>query len=650
MNYPVNDNGKPVIPWEDLDLTRAGNGNTAIKCPACIDDRKKKGVKSFQVHVGKGYGQCHHCGAVSYDKERKKSDQPVTYKKEYKLPDTSHHSDVSPQVLEWFKGRKIHDATLNTWGVSTATMWMPQTQEKENCIAFPYYDGATVVNNKYRDGAKNFRMEKDAKQILYGLNTLVGAENAIFVEGEIDALSFYEAGFKHVVSTPNGAPSLTDQEKENYAQSGSFGGDRAINLEYLDNCIDKIAHIKTWYIAVDNDLPGRRLAQELIRRFGAERVKMVEWGDFKDANECLCNENGGVMALQDLIKNAKDVPLESIATADDVRDSLHDILANGYQKGLSIGSRSFDDHFRFRTSELDMVVGGANQGKSWYLFWIMMVLAVKHGWKWAVYVPENSPPTEFYRTMIQMLTGKTFVRGRPDTLKKHELDIATEWISEHFFMINFEDEETEVTFEVLLEKFRELVFRKGIKGCLIDPINDLIAKKRPGENLEDYNLRQLGKMRKFKQRYDLKFILSMHPNSEADRAVEMDNDNRRRPKVLELADASGGSVFKNRVDNGISVYRNFWYDDTRLTTEVHIKKIKFQEAVGLPTKREYPITLNYDNDIKRFRVDGQDLIGGFFHDELVEPVINPPQAEMVFSSHQDRIDTFEQIDNEECPF
>lgn len=378
--YPTNENGKPVIPWSDLDLSRASaSTNTAIKCPACADQRKKKNVKSFQVHVGKGYGQCHHCGAVSYDEDRKKEGRAITYKKEYKLPDISKHTDLPDGVIDWFRGRKIHETTLKTWGIRHSVMWMPQTGKNANCIAFPYYRGETIVNNKYRDGAKNFRMEKDAKQILYGLNSLEGANNAIFVEGEIDALSFYEAGFKHVVSTPNGAPSLTDQEKENFAQTGSFGGERAINLEYLDNCIDDISHIDTWYIATDNDLPGRRLKDELIRRFGAEKCKLIEWGEFKDANECLCHENGGILKLQELVENADFVPLESVTTATHIQAELLDIVRNGYQKGLSIGSRSFDDHFRFRTSELDMVIGGANQGKSWYLFWIMLVMSVKHG-------------------------------------------------------------------------------------------------------------------------------------------------------------------------------------------------------------------------------------------------------------------------------
>ena len=644
-NYPVNDSGKQVIPWADLDLSRASaSGNSAVKCPACIDDRKKKGVKSFQVHTGKGYGQCHHCGAISYDETRKKDQTYVPMKKTYELPKINHYNEVSDEAKSWFRDtRKIHEATLKTWGIQSATMWMPQTQKDASCIAFPYYDGEEIINTKYRDARKNFRMEKNAKQVLYGLNTLIGADNAIFVEGEIDALSFYEAGFKHVVSTPNGAPSLTDQEKDNFSNTGSFESDRAINLEYLDNCIDHIKEVKSWYIGVDNDLPGRRLQDELVRRFGAENCYIIDWGIFKDANECLCHPEGGIMKLQELVENAKPVPLDKVSTAEDSLQKLKDIAIKGYPLGLSIGLPDFDKHYRIRSSELDLFVGGANQGKSYYIFWLMLVISIKHQWRWAVYVPENSPPEEFFRVMIQMLTGKTFKKGFPNSIKVHEVEIATAWLNDHFFVCDYSNEDTPVTYKVLLEKFRELVFRKGINGCLIDPLNDLDMERSPGVAMDEYNQKMLGTIRKFKQRYSLKFMISAHPNSESDRAIDTDSQGRKCPKVIELSDVSGGSIFKNRIDNGTSVYRNFWYDETRFETQVHVKKIKFQESVGVPTRRDWPISLIYDVEISRFRCNNIDPIEGFFEKELLEPVVNPPQSEMNFVSysHDDALDRFE---------
>lgn len=651
--YPLGSKGKPEIPWKDLDTSRAREGtNTSIRCPNCADSRKKKNMKSFEVYVDatSGYGQCHHCGATSYDPEKVggKSDKP--YKKEYKLPDTTKFSDINQNVIDWFKNkRSISENTLIRWKIKNSTTWVPQIGKKRNCIAFPYYDKDTVINTKYRDAEKNFKMETGAKQILYGLNTITGhktthgpAETALFVEGEIDALSVYECGFKHVVSTPNGAPTVTEDEKQSYNESGDFKTVSSVNLEYLDNCIDDIKHVKTWYIAVDNDLPGIKLKNELIRRFGAEKCKVVSWGEYKDANDALCNK--GINYVIDCVEKAEDVPLEKVVSCEEVDQYLQDILANGYPLGLSTGIESLDKHYRQRLSELDVHVGGANQGKSYWIFWLMLICSVRHDWKWAVYVPENSPPGEFYRIIIQMLTGKTFKKGKDNTIKKTEYEIAKEWINDHFFVVDYSDDEVLVNYEMLLEKFRELVFRKGINGCLIDPLNDLDMTRPPGVGIDEFYQKMLGKIRKFKQRYELKFHLSVHPVSDADRQTEEHPEQGKRPKVIELSEISGGSIFKNRVDNGISLYRNFYNKEVRNNSEIHVKKVKWQESVGLPTFKEFPVVIRYEPDICRFVCGDTDPIEGFFKNELYDPIMYPPQDELPFKSHDDEINAFEGVD------
>ena len=45
-----------------------------------------------------------------------------------------------------------------------------------------------------------------AEKVLFGLDDCVGATEIIVVEGEMDKLALEEAGFRHVVSVPDGAP------------------------------------------------------------------------------------------------------------------------------------------------------------------------------------------------------------------------------------------------------------------------------------------------------------------------------------------------------------------------------------------------------------------------------------------------------------
>ena len=75
-----------------------------------------------------------------------------------------------------------------------------------------------LINVKYRDGQKNFKLVSGAKLIFYGLDSIKDSNKVYIVEGEMDALSLHEAGIYSVCSVPNGA---------------SKGNQR---LEYLDNC------------------------------------------------------------------------------------------------------------------------------------------------------------------------------------------------------------------------------------------------------------------------------------------------------------------------------------------------------------------------------------------------------------------------------
>ena len=57
-------------------------------------------------------------------------------------------------------------------------------------------------------------------EIFYNINSIVGYDSCVIVEGEMDVLAMHEAGIKNVISVPNGATLNSN------------------NLEYLDNCID----------------------------------------------------------------------------------------------------------------------------------------------------------------------------------------------------------------------------------------------------------------------------------------------------------------------------------------------------------------------------------------------------------------------------
>lgn len=222
-------------------------------CPMCSHTRKteNKKKKCASYDWERGLGTCHNCN---------KTFQLHTFKrrgtadKVYERPDFSAktHKPVSSKVVEWFNGRGISQRTLEDLNVSEGPEFMPQTSKEENTIKFNYMMGGELINIKYRDGRKNFKLYKGAEKIFYNIDSIVGHSFCVITEGELDVLALHEAGISNAISVPNGATLGTN------------------NLDYLDNCIDYFSGIEKVIIAVDNDEPGQALRQELIRRLGAE--------------------------------------------------------------------------------------------------------------------------------------------------------------------------------------------------------------------------------------------------------------------------------------------------------------------------------------------------------------------------------------------
>ena len=194
-------------------------GKSQGACPLCSSDRKPKNEKAKCASYDweRGLGTCHNCS---------KSFQLHTYQrkgsseKTYVRPTDFVLEERGTKVEEWFATRGISQKTLSDLAVTEGPEFMPQTGKTENVIKFNYFIGDQLINVKYRDGRKNFKLYKGAEKIFYNINSIVGFEYCVIVEGEMDVLALHEAGISNVVSVPNGATLGTN------------------NLDYLDSCID----------------------------------------------------------------------------------------------------------------------------------------------------------------------------------------------------------------------------------------------------------------------------------------------------------------------------------------------------------------------------------------------------------------------------
>jgi twinkle protein len=514
----------------DLQIQRSGENR--MPCPECAEDRKKKTAKPFSFNKSQGVGKCQHCGAVFFEYRE-------NYKqKEYRIPEWKNRTELTDNAAKYLRTRLILDDTLNAMNISSAVEFMPQTGREENVICFPYYRSGKLVNVKYRDARKNFKLVKDAELILYNVDSLQGESTAVIVEGEIDCLSFIQAGVKNVVSVPNGA-----------------GG----NLDYLDNCYEELASLEKIIIAVDNDEAGRHLRDELIRRFGAEKCAVLAYGEKKDANEFL--QAYGQSELRLNLNNAKDVPIDGVFSAEVYFDEIIKLWRNGLQPGISIGLPDLDKIVTWEAGRLAVVTGIPGHGKSEIIDQVVCMLNVMHGMKVAYFSPENHPLQYHYSKIASKISGKTFSEK---FMNKEEFFEIYNYINENFFFINPEED---VTIETIIEKARYLVRKKGIKILVIDPYNKLEHLSNAGESETQYISRFLDKLTNFARIHSVLVFLIAHP-----RKMQQKKDKPGIFEVPTLYDINGSANFFNKCDYGITVYRN----REENTVSIHVQKVKFR--------------------------------------------------------------------------
>lgn len=524
-------------------LLKRSSGYVKTKCPKCSHTRKNKSDNCLSVDIDQGVYNCHHCGwsgNVRFEK-----------KKEYIKP-PKIAAEVNERVVEWFASRGISEPTVAHWKIGESLEYMPQVQKKRRCINFNYYRDNELINVKYRDAEKNFKLVSGAELIFYGIDNLKDTKKCYIVEGEMDALSLHEAGLYSVCSVPNGA---------------SKGSQK---LEYLDNCHSYFKDKEEIILCTDNDDAGLQLRNELARRLGSYRCKYVDFSDFKDANEVLIHK--GAETLRNIIKNAKNFPLEGVLNLDNIWSNVLSFNENGI-KNYSLGLGESDNYLKIAMGEWSIVSGIPNSGKSDIVDQILCNLATKHDFRCAMFSPESFPYEGHIKRIANKLNNKN--------CSSDDLNNTKDFIEEHFFWIKIDLEN--LTLKGILDAFRDLVFQKGINVCVIDPWNML---DHSAQRDFSYIGRILSEITQFCQQTKTHLFLVAHP-----RKIESVEGVYKKPT---LYDISGSADFFNKAYNGIIVYRCIGQKTSYKSdaVRIYIEKVKRKENGQLGDFEVAPDFLN----------------------------------------------------------
>lgn len=527
-------NGFLIDKYNQYDLK---DGATQGTCPLCSHTRKPKNqkLKCASYDWERGLGTCHNCDTSFqlHTYQRKGASEKV-----YIRPKTEPLNEVGTKVEEWFKSRGISKQTLADLRVSEGQEFMPQTGKQENTIQFNYYIGDQLINVKYRDGRKNFKLYKGAEKVFYNIDSIVGYDTCVIVEGEMDALALHEAGIPNAISVPNGATLNRN------------------NLDYLDNCIDYFDDKTKIIIAVDADEPGQMLQRELVRRLGAEVCYIVDFNGNKDANDFLLEH--GTEALRSAIHTARPVPLENVSTLKDIEDELKDFVKNGFKPGFQIGLKNFDSIFSTYTGQFITVTGVPSSGKSDFVDQMVVGYNQLYGWKTAYASPENQP---VYLHAHKLMRKHWQDMPRVDDIDGDKWEQVSNHVNDNYFFIDMD----KYNLEAVLRKGAELVKRKGIKCLVLDPFNKIRDTNAHSDDVNRYTMDYLAKIEAFCKKYDVLTFIVAHPT----KMYKGQDGKIEEPTMYNI---KGGGEWYDASYHGLLVHRDY----EAKTTKVKVLKVKFQ--------------------------------------------------------------------------
>lgn len=524
--------------WElleklEINLHNKRYGSLKTQCPKCSHERKNKKDPCLSVKIDEGLYRCHHCdfhGKV-FNK---------IPKKEYFTP-PPRLEKLEKRTIEWFENiRKISNNTLLRFKVTDGIEWMPVDGAEVPVICFNYYREGKLVNTKFRAKGKGFKMVKGAELIFYNLDSIKDEKTVYIVEGEIDALSLYEAGVYNVVSVPNGA---------------SKGNQK---LEYLDNCWEWFEGKEKIVLFTDGDEAGYALREELSRRLGKDRCYKVNYPEnCKDANEVLIRY--GKDTLKAVCENIQDFPIEGVLTVgEDLIDEIYHFWEHGYPTGVKAGIENLDPLLSFMEGQYTTITGIPSSGKSEVIDEIMAKMTINNGWKWGIASFENQPASIHATKIMEKLGGGSFAfRSNPDhRLSQMQFEKTLLILHDHYTFVNIP--KVDVSLVGILEIFAELVKKKGIKGFVIDPWNYLESLIPAGQTETQYISDCLTKIKAFCIQYSCHLFLVAHP-------TKLKKEANGKYEVPTMYSISGSAHFFNKTDNGVAVYRDFetgiiyWY-------------------------------------------------------------------------------------------
>lgn len=209
---------------------------------------------------------------------------------------------------------------------------------------------------KREGGKKQVTCSAESKKVLFGKHIFTdGDRDLILTEGEIDAMSWLEIGYK-ATSVPFGAKRETAK--------GTNPND-----EWIENDWEFLEEFERIFLSFDDDEEGQAAVRGLIARLGAERTYVVKLPR-KDANKCL--QDGLEEEMRKALASAKTIDPELLKNAEEFARDTEELLYSDSEavQGIPLPFKSETGQFNFRMHEVTILSGMNGSGKTQWLNWL----------------------------------------------------------------------------------------------------------------------------------------------------------------------------------------------------------------------------------------------------------------------------------------
>ena len=470
-------------------------------------------------------------------------------------PPTKHENNIS-KAMSYINKRCISENTLKYADV--------KEDDKGNIVFVYKNELGEHISNKYRPARKINKDKKELKMWFEketNINTLYLMDKAditkplVICEGEFDALSLIEAGYKNAVSVPTGCRS-TEWITTNWTW-----------LEQFEEVI-------LWY---DNDEAGKEGSNEVFNRLPNKVVKIVYSDICNDINEILY-KFGKSAVLKQLEKAS--IPLVS-----GVKSTKQISTFNIYEaETVQLGIRKIDNRIiGMPLGTLNVVTGRTGEGKSTILNQFFIGESIRQGYKVFLFsgeLTESNAKGWLLDTLANEDDLLEFTNKKGIKYKKISstaVERMDNYLEDKFYLYTEED----YTIKSIIAKMEIMAKRYGVKVFCID--NLMVTENDEKEELR--NQTEIVKMLKsFAKKYNCIVHLVAHPRKAQNGQMGLDK-----------SDISGSANITNLADYVMLVQRI--KDEEDPTKDKHtIFSIDKDRYMGT----RLDIALLFDKDRRRF--------------------------------------------------